>query len=76
MSTTEHVEQQGDHVAAFPIALRTSDARDTAKYPQPHVGPDLAAYQAFHKQTVGGQQGSDEWWRKVRLSPFASGAGG
>jgi hypothetical protein len=29
----------------------------------PHVGPSLDDYHKFHADTVGGPEGSDEWWR-------------
>lgn len=74
MATVEHVEQQGDHVEAFPIAARTNGSHPD--YPKPHVGPTLEDYKQFHTSTIGGKQGSDDWWRKVRalllLLSFAS----
>ena len=30
---------------------------------QPHIGPDIHAYQSAHKETVGHE--SDKWWAKV-----------
>jgi acetyl-CoA synthetase len=32
---------------------------------QPHIGPDIEAYYAAHKETVGHE--SDKWWAKVNL---------
>jgi len=32
---------------------------------QPHIGPDINAYQSAHKETVGPD--SDKWWAKVKF---------
>ena len=37
-------------------------------HPVPHVGPGLQDYHDWHAQTVGGQEGSDDWWRKVSFT--------
>ncbi|KAJ7080109.1 hypothetical protein C8R44DRAFT_824442 [Mycena epipterygia] len=42
-------------IVTHPVAPRMAGGKHT-----PHVGPDLAAYQAAHAETVGDK--SDEWW--------------
>ncbi|KAF7303941.1 Acetyl-coenzyme A synthetase [Mycena indigotica] len=41
-------------VKTYPVAPRLQAT------PTPHIGPDLDAYRAAHKGSVG--EGSDEWW--------------
>jgi len=50
----EHPEKAPIH----PIAPRLKHGPN-----KPHVGPDMGAYKATHKETIGHE--SDKWWAKV-----------
>ncbi|KAF8802010.1 acetate--CoA ligase [Phlegmacium glaucopus] len=45
-----------DQVVIHPVAPRLKQGK------KPHVGPDIDAYRAAHKETVGHE--SDKWWAK------------
>ena len=50
-----------------PVAPRLKDGPK-----KPHVGPDIDAYRAAHKVTVGPD--SDKWWAKVKVSRRSPGS--
>ena len=49
-----------EQVPIHPVAPRLK-----AGPKRPHVGPDIEAYRAAHKETVGHE--SDKWWAKVKF---------
>jgi acetyl-CoA synthetase len=53
-----------DKVPIHPVAPRLKEGPK-----QPHIGPDIHAYQSAHKETVGHE--SDKWWAKVNFSAIA-----
>ncbi|KAF9815222.1 hypothetical protein IEO21_04739 [Rhodonia placenta] len=51
-------ENPHEPVPTHPIAPRLKNGLK-----QPHIGPDIHAYRAFHEQTLGHE--SDKWWAKM-----------
>ncbi|KAL7417941.1 hypothetical protein BDY24DRAFT_3781 [Mrakia frigida] len=69
-SSSYTMSEEAVEIPTFPVASRVNGKHPD--HPVPHVGPGLQDYKKFHAQTIGGKEGSDDWWRKVSRTSSTS----